>query len=266
MAGVNSGAQYPNYIIKNQSAISSSTRPLSFWAIGGSPSAGAYDTTLNGLALSAPQTGQIPWTDPNSGNAYLARMELAGNTEGTVYLCDRLWHNGGYDVTSIVAQNSTTPAWPARDIAGSTNGDGVMLGLEISALTGAGTPTVTVSYTNQAGTAGQTATNIIATSNTAGTSSFYNIGLQAGDTGVRSVQSLTLSATWTSGTMNLVAYRPIAALALKRYNKTFVMDALTGAMPRLYNGSVPFFIFYPGGLSGTAVVTRLSGKVHYSWG
>jgi hypothetical protein len=34
--------------------------------------------------------------------------------------------------------------------------------------------------------------------------------LQAGDTGVRSIQGITLGTTYTSGTMMLIAYRQIA--------------------------------------------------------
>lgn len=263
--GAIAGFQFPRLIAKAVSGTLVAGRPWTTWALGGSPGAGSYDTTLNGVVLSstsAQVAGQIPFTDPVSGNAYLAQMSATLLQSGLVILADRLWHNGGYTITATTAQNSTTPTFPARDIAGSTNGDGVLLAVEVSAATGAGTPTITISYTNQAGTSGRTATNIQATvaSSIAGT--VYQIGLQAGDTGVRSVQSLTLSATWTSGTINLVAYRPIAQLAMASAAGASQLDTVTGGMPRMFNGSVPYLM----GVPSVTTTTGIVGSVIYTHG
>ena len=256
----------PSFFTKNVNG-SATTLLRSLWpATGGVPAAGVYNATRDGVVLSSSSaqiTGQIYFSDPASGNAYLAKLsatpKFSNSSESFgLLLCDRLWHNGGYTITSTAAQNSTTPAWPARDANGTANGDGVVLGLEISADVGAGTPTVTIDYTNSAGTAGRSGTNINATAASAPFGVFYPIGLQAGDIGVRSVQSLTLSATWTSGTINLVAYRPLALLTFSGQGRNASIDALTGGFPKLYNGSVPFFLcmgqgsanpFYTGSVS-----------------
>jgi hypothetical protein len=136
-----------------------------------------------------------------------------------------------------------------------------MLALEISSAAGAATPTVTVSYTNSAGTAGRTATNVIATTASPVAGTTYFIALQAGDVGVRSVQSVTLSASWISGTMNLVAYRLLASLEIPQANVTAAIDAVTSGMPRIYNGAVPYLVFVPSTttavtVSGTYVETQ----------
>lgn len=247
--GLAAGSLPPVEFLKAVTPTLTVGRPQSLWGLGGNPGAGAFDTTLNGVALTAPQNGQLPWVNPISpALQYLQRFEgmaLQAGQAGTLLLCDRLWHNGGYTITSTSAQNSTTPAFPARDHDGSANGRGVVLGLEISAATGAGTPTVTVGYTNSANTSGRTATNILGTGATSAAGSFYPIGLAAGDVGVRSVQSLTLSATWTSGTMNLVAYRVITSVAIGANTGPGVTDAITGGQQRLYDGSVPFLLFIP---------------------
>jgi hypothetical protein len=130
------------------------------------------------------------------------------------------------------------------------------LAVEVSAATGAGTPTITISYTNSAGTAGRTATNVIGTSATSAIGATYFIGLAAGDTGVRSVQSLTLSATWTSGTINLVAYRILAELELPIAQVPNAIDAITGGMPRIYDGTVPWLVVIP----STTTATNFSGS------
>ena len=197
LSGASAGMRQARIIAKDLSSATGGTRFTTHWMQAGSPPAGSHDTTLNGVALTAPVTGQIPYTDAVSASSYLGRLQASYPCAASLYLCDRLWHNGGYTITSTSAQNSTTPTWPARDANGSTNGDGVLLGLEISATVGSGTPTITIAYTNSAGTGSRSATGIIASAASSAAASFYPIGLQAGDTGVRSVQSLTLSATWT---------------------------------------------------------------------
>jgi hypothetical protein len=189
--------------------------------------------------------GAIPYIDPPGGqNGYLARFQATtGGSAGMVFLCDRIWDNGGINITSTSLQAIASPTWPARDNTGTTNGVGVLLGVEVSATTGAGTPTLTLGYTNSSGTASRTATNIDATVASSLLGTFYRIGLQAGDYGVQSVQSITLSATWTSGTINVVAYRVLAALEMSAQQNGFAIDAVTGGFPQLFNGCTPFGIF-----------------------
>lgn len=263
--GAIAGMQWPRYFAKGLTAALVAGRPASYWSIAGAPGAGSFDSTLAGVALSGSSTqvnGQINFVDPGSGNAYLARLQASATQAGVLLLCDRLWHNGGYTITSTSAQNTTFPGLPSRDANGSTNGDGVLLACEISAATGAGTPTITCSYTNQSNTASRSATNIIATVASSAIGATYFIGLQAGDTGVRSLQSVTLSATWTSGTMNMVAFRPIAALELAGNFIPNALDVLTAGMPRLYNGTVPWLVFIP----NTTSATSIQGQVIYTHG
>ncbi len=108
------------------------------------------------------------------------------NNRGVIY--DLMW------VGSITASSATitvnSPTLPARDLLGGTNGVNCHL-----VVWAQGAITLTVSYTNSAGTAGQTATAVVTA--TGGPLIF---DLAAGDDGVRSVQSMTS----TSAT---VAYR-----------------------------------------------------------
>lgn len=260
--GALAGMQWPRYFAKNVTGTMVAGRPWSLWALGGNPGAGSFDTTLAGVALTSHVNGQIPFTNPVSGNTYLARLQAGATIAGTLLLCDRLWHNGGFTITSNTAQTVNSATWPARDSLGLTDGNGVLLGLEISGAAGAAAPTITVSYTNQAGTGSRTGTNSFATANSPAAGSFFPIGLQAGDTGVRSVQSLTLSVSWVSGTMNLVAYRVLAALELTGAFVPNAIDALTSGFPRLYDGSVPFFIFIP----STTTTSNISGQVVWTQG
>lgn len=237
-------------------------RPFSLWSLAGVPGPGGYDSTLNGVTLSSPQNGQIPFTNPGSGNTYLTRFVAACTQVSTLILADRIWHNGGFTITSTSAQNITSPTWPARDTSGATSGDAILLGMEISSAAGAAAPTITVSYTNEANTSGRTGTNWFATANSPGAGSFFPIGLQAGDKGVRSVQSVTLSASWVSGTMNLVAYRELARLELPVASAGNALDLLQSGFVRMYNDSVPFLILVP----STTTSSNVFGAVGWTQG
>ena len=260
--GALAGMRPPMAFAKAVTATLVAGRPASLWSLAGAPGAGAFNGTLNGVVLESTSgvvAGMIPRYNPASGNAYLARLTASATQAGGLWLMDRIWHNGGFTITSTAAQSITSPTWPSRcptsgtDDTPATTGHGVLLAVEVSAATGAGTPTITISYTNQAGTAGRTATNVIATVATSAIGAVYFIGLQAGDTGVRSVQSLTLSATWTSGTINLVAYRPLAYLELPVAATPNSIDAITGCLPRIYDGTVPWLVFQPNTTTATIV-------------
>ena len=256
--GAIAGFQSPRPLIKAVTPTLVVGKYQSTWALGGLPGAGSYDTTLNGVVLSSSSAmvaGQVPHVDPGSGNAYLARLQASATQACTILLLDRLWHNGGFTITTTTAQSITSPTWPARDAAGSTNGDGVLVAVEVSAAVGAASPAMTLQYTNQAGTAGRSASLVTGTTalSAAAAGSMFLFGLQAGDTGIRSVQSLTLGTSWVSGTINLVALRILAALELPIAATPNSLDALTGGMPRLYNGAVPFMAILPSTTTATIV-------------
>jgi hypothetical protein len=180
--------------------------------------------------------GQIPWANPPLGQSRLLRLAAAASAAGRLIVCDRLWHNSGIVITQTSAQTINSTTWPARCPVGSgepnTNGLFIGLALEASTAIGGGAVTnTTATYTNQGGVANRTAT--LSWPATAAAGTFVEFNLQAGDTGVRSVQSLTL-----------VAYRRIFALELPDLSGRSE-DALTSGYPRFFDDSVLFFLWHP---------------------
>lgn len=257
------GMQPPQEFIKAVTGTMVAGRPHSLFYLAGTPGAGSAPTPGIGGQVLTSLTGQIPFTNPSSGsNTYLSRLIAQATQAGTLLLCDRLWQNSGLDVTSTGEQSFTGSSQiPARDSNGTANGDGVYAAVEVSTATGAGTPTLTLKYTDQAGTPGVTGTNSVATvaSSIAGT--FYPIGLAAGDTGIQKAESLTLSATWTSGTIHVVLYRIIARLNLLAQIPNAI-DALTSGFPRMYDNSVPFLVFIP----NTTTTSNITGNAIWTQG
>lgn len=247
LAGVEAGLTYPNVLAKGATnqANSNSQWMTSFYFAGYPVAATAPTPGVSGAALTS-YTGQIPFTNPVSGNTYLAALrrpflsDVISSAQRTLMIVDRLWHNSGLDRTLTTAQTVNSVAWPARDLNGSTNGEGVYLAIEISTTMGTGGPTITVSYTNSAGTSGRTGVGILPTRTSAPQGHWFPIGLQAGDTGVRSVQSVTFSVSWgTAGVLHLVAYRPVAMINFSAGASQYSADdALTLAMPQLWGNSV----------------------------
>ena len=237
------GMRPPEDILKIGSATVVGRHYSPFYVAGRPGAAVAPSPGIGGAALTT-YTGQIPWTNPGAGLSYLARLTGTANVLGTLLLCDRLWHNSGVSVTSTGSQTVNSVAWPARDRNGATSGDAVFIGAEVSTVMGAGAPTWTMGYTNQAGTSGRSIVTA-AQSATMAVGSFIPIQLAAGDTGVRSIQTWQQSATMTSGVYHLVAYRILARVGIPIAYADASLDPLTGGFVRLYDNTVPFLLWLP---------------------
>jgi hypothetical protein len=254
--GVLAGMQAPRPWAKAVTPTLVAGRPHSLWYLAGSPGAGLTPAvTAGGVVLNnntpGAVAGALAHNDPVSGNAYLSRFSGASQSAGSLLLCDRLIQVGGTSagaaiaVTTTTAQTINTGTLPARDSNGATAGAGVEWGLEIITATGAGAATPTIGYTNSAGTASRTASLVDTYVATSAIGAFYRFGMQAGDVGIQSIQTLTLGTTMTSGTIALVGYRVLAQLELPGAFIPNAVDALTSGFPRLYNGCCPFLIFLP---------------------
>jgi hypothetical protein len=245
--GVIAGMQSPKPFYKAgiTMAAVAAQRGYTHWYRNGNPGAAVANAAgVNGAAVTGNSVaGQIPRSDPGSGNAHLARLQLSSSATGTLWLIDRLWNNSGLSVTSTTAQAITPATLPARDSAGSTNGANVLAAIEWSATGGAGTPTVTLTYTNQDGNTGATGTFTGVSAPPVGTFEIFT--LASGDNGVRAPTSFIQSATRTSGTMHLVLFRVLATMEVPLASVGSAIDALTGGMPRLFNGTVPQFVWFP---------------------
>jgi hypothetical protein len=223
--------------------------PFDLWVAPGVPGVGAFSTSgLAGDALVGPLPGGLPIANAGSGKVnYLARAASLGQSSGGAMLCDRLWQNNGVSLTINSVQAINSVAWPARDVNGATNGEGVYIAIENAVPSAGGnTMAMTMTYTNSAGVSGRTATLIstpYSATGTVGRMQFF--GLQAGDTGVRSVQSVQLTSTvFTSGTMNMIAYRPLAFLDVPGAYFS-MLEAASLSLPVIYDNSVLFMWLMP---------------------
>ena len=144
---------------------------------------------------------------------WLGKAEIAGPLVTAVggMLVDVLNISGG--MSAIIATAQTTNI-PTAALTRYTTGDGVCLALVIWTAIGATATTVTASYTNQAGTAGRT-TKARVFGSSAAAGQVLIMSLQDGDTGVRSVESVTVAATTgTAGNFGVMLFKPLSALPM----------------------------------------------------
>lgn len=160
------------------------------------------------------------------------------------------------------------------------NGKGVRAYLTPSGVMGAGTPTVQLSYTNPATTSGRLtpatpSLPIINATAPVGSIAYAGTGagkfgpfipLAAGDEGILSVQSISFSATMTSGAMNLVLCKPLLTLPITTLGVASERDLVNQlpSMPRVYDGAVLNWLMYAG--AATPVNSALYGHLDFAWG
>lgn len=230
----------------------------------GTPGAWAPGTPgLDGRATDGTTAGDggcVPVPNPAAGGNFLTGVVTSATVAHQHWLMDVLWVNSGIVVTTTTAQAIASVALPARDINGTANGIGCMVGLLVSAATTnvAAITNTTLNYTNSAGTAGRTATmtSFPATA-VEGTVVWFN--LQAGDNGIQSIQGITLGTSYVTGTIHIIVARPVSAVACFTADipQQAPINPSTGV--RLYSGVclLPFYV------AASTSATTISGALIY---
>jgi hypothetical protein len=266
--GIIAGAKPPIHFFKyNSTTEATGTFHSLFYAAGMPGPAAAPTSALTGDALTS-YAGQLPMPS-FANNTYLMKFAATANQTGTLLLCDRLWHNATIDETLTTGQTINSVAWPARDANGAVDGAEVLIGIECSTATtnGSAVTNTTLTYTNSGNTGSRTASlpSSVGGSNwpaTAVAGTFATFHLQAGDVGVKSIQTLTLGTSYGGGEIHLVAYRVLAAIENLNVNLLGgAQDMVRCGFPRLYDNTVPFLLWYAGAaaapfINGEIVVTQ----------
>jgi hypothetical protein len=194
----------------------------SLWQYNGHPAGGAVPTTA--AVPTRATTGSLFQANPGGGRQkWITGIAGTCATYGTLVLYDRLLHNGGLSGTVITAQTV------GGTLTRYTNGDGNQIWLEIYTQIGNTQTTVTASYTNQAGVAGRTTTaRLIGGASYREAQRVLQLPLQAGDTGVQSVESVTLAATTgTAGDFGVVIAHPLITAAFDEVGVGALRDTIS---------------------------------------
>jgi hypothetical protein len=195
-------------------------RPNASWqSFNPTPATPTTSVTLD--KNSAQSMGPIPAVSTGRLTMLGARISTSTYSAASMMVVDLLNVNGGLNATLTTPQTTNLPT---AALTRYTSGEGVMAGIVIYTIIGTTATTVTISYTNSSGVSGRTST-----ATTIGGGFYREVGvllpipLQAGDTGIRSIESVTLAATTgTVGNFGVCLFKPLAMISL---------ESATGAMP-----------------------------------
>jgi len=184
-------------------------------------------------------------------------------------LCDYLLYYPSCDdsITDIqIMDNSVTlPRW--------TDGVGVQC-IAVSVAGRVGGASFTINYTNSDGVSNRTSQVVFENSSSAigsiigsgmngNKSAMPWIGLQSGDKGIRSIQSVTMQST-DVGLFTLILVKPIAYTTIKEitapYEKNYFLE--TGTIPEIKDDAFLNFLCLP---EGALNATALMGDMQIVW-
>ena len=191
--------------------------------------------SAGGTLHSAGQAGFGNLPDPVGGaSRYLAQSALTFATAGSLWFYDRVWSCSGFSGTLAATAQAVTsfPVLTRPD----ANGTGLEIWIECYTATGATASNITVQYTNSDSVAGRS-TVPTAHIPSMPANRMYRVPLQAGDTGVKSIQSVTLSGTTGAGSFGVTLLRKIAVTGSAVANIPVVSDFAALGMPVIQNGT-----------------------------
>jgi len=249
--GNNGTPETPFYFKAARIAGAAATAPIagrmaSLWRYDGMPGGGAIPTT--GAIPTRTTQGALPYTAAGGGREKFAlTVGLTSSVAGVFTLYDRLFHIGGLSGTVTTAQ-TVQGSTPTPALTRNTGGVGNVVFVEIYTLIGNTAQTITMTYTNQAGTTGRISTAVaIGGSNNREATRVIMLPLQGADTGVRAVESVTLSgSTATAGEFGVIIARPFPLLPVATAGMAVIRDWTTGLpMPPDVNDMCLSLLFFP---------------------
>lgn len=190
------------------------------------PFAGTAPTSP--VACNNTTVGALPSTLSSAGLAtWIKTLRFGASAGGVIVIYDRLSHQGG--LVGNVATEQTTNL-PTAALTRYTNGVGVMMSYENgSSPIGSTATTVSVRYTNSAGTSNRVSPDVTIGGSANMNTAFIwcNIPLAVGDIGVRSVEGVTLAGTTgTAGAFGIVLWKPLMAIPVYEGCAHFEFDTV----------------------------------------
>lgn len=233
---------------------------------------GCSETTGNGTQIfGIPHGGSV---SPNKKHLLnmAAWTTVATGAPGTLMLVDIQGYYPGISLSSAATQTLTgTPSLRY------TNGEGLRAYLVVTTASGATAHNLSMTYTDQAGNTGNTLPVTVSGtasaiqghlthSGTAANNYGPFLPLTSGDTGIRSVQDVKLSASSGAGTAALVLCRPLAQITLSVAGLMVEKDLLNQipSLPEIKDGACLTWLYAAGAATGAN--TTFAGSLEFVHG
>jgi hypothetical protein len=243
------------------------------------PTSGTY--TITGVNTGA-TSGTATTTRPHYKTILNASAFSAAATTmpAVAMLVDLLAYYRLTSVTTTSAQNTTGSATSSVVLPRYSSGAGVQAFFVNSNATplGAATPNLSIGYTNAAGTASRATPTVLPVGKTAASNSLilYSgtaagkygpfVPLQAGDTGIRSIQTIQNSTSYVSGEYSVVMCKPLLTLPMTTIGVAAERDLMNQvpSLPKVYDGACLTWLIYSG--ANTPTNSAFYGHLDFGWG
>jgi hypothetical protein len=233
--------------------------------------------------------GALAWVNCNSSNEFA--LSIGTNADETSGLTKHIIFGSAVSAVSTVvpgvlmlvdlqgyypdiSTNTTDP----QILSGTPtlrypNGDGLKIYPVVTTATDVGTPTLSMSYTNQAGANNRSLSHglVMPASTPVGTlyhfapsATGFGAGpflpLQNGDTGVQSIESVTFSAA-TTGTIALAVANPLITIPIVTISNMVERDFVNQltSLPRIRNDACLTWLYYSG--AAAAINSNIYGSL-----
>lgn len=209
---------------------------FSVFNLAGNPGAGVLAGTSTAAGVvPTDATAGCPTIDAFGAGAlgYLWQLEYGCSVACRLKLFDMVFKAGAYAFNAAQALTGQ-PSYASRMPGGSYSNTQIWIEA-VTAFTG--NLTVTITYTNQSGVTGRTATLATGTALTVGR--LMQVPLQAGDTGVQEITNVAGTVA-TAGTFNVLVLRPLWSGRCRTANDGDVHDFTKTGMPQVFADSALF--------------------------
>lgn len=203
----------------------------SLWLASGNPGAGSNPNTTPGNAHDD-EAGSIFFADTSPDQKHIVTLGAVSSVACTLMVYDRLVSvNQSIATSGDKTINST--ALPRY-----TTGLGVLPFVEYTVASSAAGIYSLSSYTNEAGTGSRAGATVTPPAAAMNAGSMFYMPIQAGDKGVRSVETLNVNTAATGATVNVVLCKPLAylSLPLNTWVERDLVLELT-SLPRAFDGA-----------------------------
>jgi len=176
----------------------------------------------------------------NGSQGYLSQVDFGSNIPCRIKLFDMVFKAGAYGFASATTNLSAQPSYAGR-MPGGLYTD-TQIWIEVTTAFATGTAwQVQITYTNQDGIAGRTGIALPATAAAGLTlGRMYQLALQAGDVGVRAIESVIVTnggTAMTAGAFNILVLRPLWSGRVRISNDGDVHGPDKTMMPELFADS-----------------------------
>jgi hypothetical protein len=230
-------------LMKTVSRVTVAAQPFSLFDIAGNPGAGvlAVGNTANGIFPANPTVAGYPVINAFGGGntGYLSKVEFGSTVAGRLTLFDRLFSAGAYAfnaAVSLTSQPSFLSRLPLSDYKG--------LEIWVEQVTLAtGNQAVTVTYTDDGDIPGRTTGAVgIAAAPTVGR--MWQLPLQAGDKGVKKIESVTGTVA-SAGTFNIHVMRRLWSGRVMSVAGGDLHDLFKTGLPQVFSDMALFLMVNP---------------------